>query len=466
MAYGRLEREEISTGAEPTEAEIGQAYQEEYRTVTLRIVTAQERDEAERLLALLRQEGADFEAIAREQSIDHYAPRGGLVKELARIDLPRDLAEVAFAIEPGEMTGPIRTAQGWADIRVESFGKADPERFEARRGEIANLIRFRKTEALRIELDNRLAELHPAVVDQERIDAIDCEQLASGRLIPRVEEPDAVLVRMGERVIRAADLERALKTRWKGVRNREAALATKPLVLERLIRNDRMLAEALRRGYGETESMRRTLHAYETQLLVPRFLDEVVGARIEVTEEELRAFYDENRTEFPRPPRVHVGQITVAEQEEAQRLATLLSQGADLAWLARQHSIDRFGKAGGDRGWMVPMRGVDPIQDSIADARPGDVVGPMGAPGNYIVLRVDAREDQGYRTLEEVSGTIRSAIYMKKFEEALDDVVQKLRSRSEILINEEVLGSLRITGTPAEPSEEGPAAPPPAHGSH
>jgi parvulin-like peptidyl-prolyl isomerase len=225
-----------------------------------------------------------------------------------------------------------------------------------------------------------------------------------------------------------------------------------------------MLAEALRRGYGDTESVRRILHAHETQLLVPRFLDEVVGAGIEVTDEEIRAFYDENRAEFPRPPRVHLGQITVAEKEEADRLAGLLRQGTDLAWLARQHSIDRFAEAGGDRGWMVATRGVDPIQDAIYDARPGDVLGPMGAPGNFVVLRVDAREEQGYRAVEEVSGTIRSAVYMGKFEEALDEVIRKLRSRSEIRINEELLESLSITARPAQPDEQGAGAPPPAHG--
>jgi parvulin-like peptidyl-prolyl isomerase len=248
------------------------------------------------------------------------------------------------------------------------------------------------------------------------------------------------------------------------VRNREAALAAKPLVLERLIRNERMLAEALRRGYGETESVRRVLRAHETQLLVPRFLDEVVGAGIEVTAEEIRAFYDENRTEFPKPPKLHLGQVSVAEREEAERLARLLREGADLAWLARQYSIDRFAEGGGDRGWMVATKGVDPIQDAIFDARPGDVLGPMGAPGNFVVLRVDAREDQGYRTLEEVSGTIRSAVYMSKFEEALDGVVRTLRSRSEIRIDEERLGSLEITASPSEPGGEN-AAPPPTHGS-
>lgn len=466
LALSRLEREEISGRAVPTEEEIREAYRQEYRKVTLRMVTAHERDEAEQLLALLREEGADFDAIARERSIDHYATRGGLVKELARIDLPRDLAETAFGMEPGQMAGPIRTAQGWAIVRVESFADADPADYDAEKGEVAKLIRFRKAEALRAELDKRLEELHPAVVDREKLDAIDCEQLPSGRLIPKVEDSAAVLVRLGDRVIRVEQLERALKTRWKGVRNREAALAAKPIVLDRLIRNERMLAEALRRGYGDTEALRRTLRAYETELLVPRFLEEVVGAGIEVTDEEVRAFYDENRTEFPLPPRVHVGQITVAAREEADRVAGLLRDGADLAWLARQQSIDRFREAGGDRGWMVPSRGVDPVQDALYDARPGDVLGPIGAPGNFVVLHVDAREEQGFRALEEVSGTIRSAVYLQKFEQALDEVIQKLRSRSEIRIDEQVLDSLRITGTPAEPGESDAEAPPAAHGGH
>lgn len=458
LAFERLEREEISSRATATDDEIRKVFEDDYRTLTFRILTTYERDDAEEILTQLH-EGADFEALARERSVDQYGPRGGLVKNLAKIDIPHDVAKVAFELEPGGITGPIQTSVGWASIRVESFGDPDPERFEGLQRQLRQLVRFRKAEGLRAALDERLQEAHPLNVDHAALDAIRPKRLQDGRLMPEIGDPDAVVARVGDRSITAQQYGRALMSAWRGVRNEQAALAAKPIALNRLVRHERMLAEALRRGYGDTAAVRRKLRAYETQLIVGLYVREIVGAGIEVTDEEAKAAYEEHRGEFREPPRVHVGQITVAAREEAERLADLLRQGADLAWLARRHSIDRFKDTGGDRGWTVPTRGVDSEQDALFDAEVGDVLGPTGVPGNFVVQRVNAREEQGYLTLEQASDTVRSIVFREKYKEALDALIQSLRSRSEIEINWDVLASLQITGEPVEEDAQVPTTP-------
>jgi parvulin-like peptidyl-prolyl isomerase len=221
-----------------------------------------------------------------------------------------------------------------------------------------------------------------------------------------------------------------------------------------------MLAEALARGYGDTPEVARALYAYETQLLVPPFLDVAVAADLEISNEEMESYYEENKNQYRRPPRVRVGQISVATEEEAERLAGLLRQGADLAWLARQHSIDGFKDSGGDRGWMTPGRGGDPIDGALVEAQTGDVLGPEKLGENFLVVRVLAREEQGIYDFQEVSGNIRQEVYDKKFQLALHDYIQKLRSRSEIVVNEDVLAALKITATPVEGSTHATEMPP------
>ena len=287
--------------------------------------------------------------------------------------------------------GPVQTAIGWAILRVEAFAAADPERFETLEGQVRQIVRMRKAEALRVELDRRLREAHPLIVDQEQIDAVGRKRLQDARLMPEVPDPEAIVARVGEQTITAREYGRALMSGWKDIRNEQAAIAATPLVMDRLVRQKRMLAEALRRGYGDTRDAQRTLRARETQLVVALYLKDVVGSDITVEEDETKAYYEEHRSDYTKPPRVHLSQITVADEAEAERLAGLLREGADMAWLARQHSIDRFKDAGGARGWTVPARGVDPIQDTLFEAESGAVLGPMGFPGNYTVTRVDAR---------------------------------------------------------------------------
>jgi parvulin-like peptidyl-prolyl isomerase len=343
---------------------------------------------------------------------------------------------------------------------VESFAEPDPERFEALQPSLRTLVRYRKAEALKDDLGSRLRQAHPVVIDQQAVAAVVAERLPDSRLMPQVEDPESIVARVGEREITAEDYGKALRARWKGVRNVEAARAAKPLVLERLIRDELMISEALSRGYGDTPEVERVVSASETQLLIPRILSEVVAADIEVTQEEMESYYEEHKNQYHRPPRVRIGQITVAERAEAERLAELLRQGADLAWLARQHSIDDFKDAGGDRGWATPKRSGDPIEEALLDAQPGDVLGPAAVGENFLVVRVITREEQGIYDFQEVSGNVRQAVNNREFQLALHDYIQKLRSRSEIVVNEDVLATLQITGTPAEGEIHSMGSPP------
>ncbi|MGB6991998.1 MAG: peptidyl-prolyl cis-trans isomerase, partial [Thermoanaerobaculia bacterium] len=436
MAIRRLEQEEIWTLAEPTDEELAQAFAKEYQTITFRMITVHEKGEAERLLSELEQ-GADFAALAKESSVDQFGPRGGLLEDLPRIDMPHELADDAFAMRPGELKGPFRTRVGWSHLRVESFADPDPEQFETLKPSLRALVRYRKADSLKNDLGSRLRQAHPVTIEQQVVAAIVAERLPDSRLMPKVENPELVVARVGEREISAEEYGKALQARWKGVRNEEAAIAAKPLVLERLIRDELMAAEALARGYGNSPEVGRALSATETQLLIPRMLNEVVGAGIDVTQEEMESYYEEHRNQFHRPPRVRIGQITVANREEAERLAELLRQGADLAWLVRQHSIDDFKDVGGDRGWITPTRSGDPIEEALFEAHSGNVLGPAEIDGSFVVVRVMARDDQGIFNLQEISGNIRQAVFDLKFQESLHEYMQKLRSRSEIVVNED-----------------------------
>lgn len=446
LAVRRLEAEEIWSKAEVADEEIRAAFAELYRRVTLRVATTFEREEAEALLAEVAA-GGDFEALARERSKDPYGPRGGLVQSLPRADLQRAVADAAFTLEPGKPFGPVSTEIGWAVLEVVSFEPPDEERFEAVRREIRDTVRFRKAEAAREELGRLLRERHPVATDQAAVAAIARERLPDGRLVARPADPAAAVARIGGAEITAEAYARALQLRWAGVRNEAAAEAAAPIVLDRMIGDELLAAEALARGYGEAQEVLRELHAYETRLLVARYLDDVVAPGIEVTPEEMRAYYEEHRDGFRKPPRVHLAQITVATADEAARIAGLAREGADFAWLARRHSTDNFGKAGGDKGWVEPRPGLGTFDDALLAAPVGEVLDPVPSGESFVVYKVTGREERGVYGFAEISGNVRQALFGQKATAAIDALVTTLRERSEIVVSDEVLAQLAISGT-------------------
>jgi peptidyl-prolyl cis-trans isomerase C len=456
LAVRRLEREEIWSKAAVSDEEVRATFEELYRRVTLRVITTHEEAEAAAVLAELTA-GADFEPLARERSKDPYGPRGGLVQSLPRADLQRAIAEVAFGLEPGRVFGPVATEIGWAVLEVVAFEPPEEERFAAVRREIAETVRFRKAEAAREALGVLLRERHPVTVDADAVASIARERLPDGRLIPRPADPAAAVARIGAREITAEVYARALMVRWAGVRNEIAAEAAAPIVLDRMIADELLAAEALARGYGRAPETERELDAYESRLLVNRYLDEVLAPTIEITREELEAHYAAHREGFRMPPRLRLAQITVPNREEAERIARLAAEGADFAWLARRHSIDGYRDAGGDKGWVEPRPGVDALNDALLAAAVGDVLPPFETAESAVVHRVTAREERGIYPFEEVSGNVRRAVFDRKARAAIDALVTALRERSEVVVHQEVLDRLAVDGEPTGSRTEEPA---------
>ena len=251
LAVKHLELDEVWKPATASEQEIRDTFEHDYQRVTLRVLTTLEKADAEAALAELR-DGADFAALVGERSVDPYKLRGGLVEDLARVDLQSEIATAAFAAEPGDLVGPVRTSIGWSLVRVESFAPAEAERFAAVHRDVRDVIRFRKAQELKAAFAARLRERHPVSVDTAVLAAIEPERQTDARLVPKVADPAAVVARAGDESVTAGELGDALMWRWKGIRNDEAARATTPLVLDGLLESKLLLDEALARGYDRT----------------------------------------------------------------------------------------------------------------------------------------------------------------------------------------------------------------------
>lgn len=63
--------------------------------------------------------GADFAAMAAEHGTDGTAARGGDLGWFVRAQMVPEFADAAFALEPGQISGPVETPFGWHLIKLE-----------------------------------------------------------------------------------------------------------------------------------------------------------------------------------------------------------------------------------------------------------------------------------------------------------------------------------------------------------
>lgn len=117
-------------------------------------------EKAQRLAAQARAEGADFAALAREHSEDPGSrDAGGDLGWVERGTMVAPFEEALFAMQPGEVRGPVQTDFGYhvLQLREVSTGKQVP--FEEVREELAREHAQAERERAYSELSGRLTDL-------------------------------------------------------------------------------------------------------------------------------------------------------------------------------------------------------------------------------------------------------------------------------------------------------------------
>jgi peptidyl-prolyl cis-trans isomerase C len=113
--------------------------------VHARHILVEKEDEAKTILADLKK-GGDFAAIAKEKSKDPGAADGGDLGFFTKDQMVPEFSEVAFKLEKGQLSDPVKTQFGWHIIKVEDKRTKPIPEFEKVKDQIETYV-TRKTQA-------------------------------------------------------------------------------------------------------------------------------------------------------------------------------------------------------------------------------------------------------------------------------------------------------------------------------
>lgn len=143
-------------------------------------------------------------------------------------------------------------------------------------------------------------------------------------------------------------------------------------------------------------------------------LREAVEARLlpEITDEEVRAAYDDSPNEQFTVCSKHILSATAGEATE---IMEMLARGSDFAELAVEFSTDpTAADTGGDLGCNPASLFVTPFADAIVAADLNEVIGPVETDFGFHVIVVLDRRD---RVFEEAEPTIRANLDQARAQE-------------------------------------------------
>jgi parvulin-like peptidyl-prolyl isomerase len=152
----------------------------------------------------------------------------------------------------------------------------------------------------------------------------------------------------------------------------------------------------------------------QLQLISNSIQKEVLPEDPEVSDDEIQAYYDENKTQFEQPETRDVRQIltkTEAEAQEARDRLTKDSSPKGFEEVAKDLSIDEATSDNGGLREGVVQGQSDPTLDQQVFAAPtGSLVGPFKTDAGYYVIQVEKVTPPQQTPLSDASDQIRQTL--------------------------------------------------------
>jgi peptidyl-prolyl cis-trans isomerase D len=161
--------------------------------------------------------------------------------------------------------------------------------------------------------------------------------------------------------------------------------------------------------YKKNEAEFRTPESVSLQFVQLTLAD--VAAGIEVTDDELHAYYDQVAGERyvtaerrrARHILVETGTDDAAALAKAESLAKRARAGEDFAELAEENSDDPGSKKqGGELGWSTRESFVAPFADALFSMQVGEIRGPVKTQFGYHIIELEEIEPAHQRSFDEV----------------------------------------------------------------
>jgi len=207
-----------------------------------------------------------------------------------------------------------------------------------------------------------------------------------------------------------------------------------------------MAAESEKAGVADDAEFKRRMEFLRLRALHSQFVSDKVAAA--VTDEAIRARYDQEIAAQPATNEVRASHILVDSEDKAKEIIAKLDAGGDFAELAKENSKDGSAADGGDLGYFGPGRMVPEFEQAAMALEVGQhSKEPVKSQFGFHVIKVTDKRPQQPPAFEQVRTQIRSLLLREKYFE----LAAALRGAAQVDIADPALkASVEAIDKPAE----------------
>ena len=201
--------------------------------------------------------------------------------------------------------------------------------------------------------------------------------------------------------------------------------------LDELITRELLMQEARKKGLDQDEAIRDRTQRYKEQLILDELLKDTIKAKIELSKEELDAYYEKHARELLTPLKVSVSQMLLANFPAAKDLEKQVNQGGDFAKFAQRYSIDGKTRAnGGDLGPYRKGLVIPEVDEVIHTLKPGMVSAPIKTDAGYYLVKIVPLDKEIIQADLATRERLRQELLNEKRRRRFDEVIADIRARA------------------------------------
>lgn len=181
-----------------------------------------------------------------------------------------------------------------------------------------------------------------------------------------------------------------------------------------------------------------------TRLIIKKALERAVWPKINISEDEVREYYNNHKSEFYHPETVKLYHVFSSDRFKARKALLLLRSGASLDAVVREYSESEDAKNHGFMGIFTKgelPREVERVVFSIPVKRYSGII---STKRGYHIFYVASKTKPGIAPLEDVELEVKDNLTNRKFEQLYRKWIASLKQRYRPEVRWDVINEISL----------------------
>ncbi|KAA9021674.1 foldase protein PrsA [Niallia endozanthoxylica] len=167
----------------------------------------------------------------------------------------------------------------------------------------------------------------------------------------------------------------------------------------------------------------------------------LLESNIEVTDEEIESYFEENKESYNESEQVEASHILVDDESTANEVKEKLSAGEDFAKLAKEYSTDTSNADnGGELGYFSTGEMAAEFEKAAFSMNKGDISEPVQTDYGFHIIKVTNKKAAKEAELKDYKGEIKQTLFDQELQTEYSTWINEKREKLDIentLLNEE-----------------------------